>query len=259
SHCLRRPWRWASILSRSSQRQRMPLRACWSLRPMLTLSSRGGRRREELARHPVADTRLDRAHRVLDYPECVAGCGAECPHVVLCPRAAAPAGSRSSAFADSRARPAFSLRAGAFGLPRGETGPDAADGAEARHLRLSAEARPQFRDHAACEPDHADAWHALGRRFGRPQDFVRSCDRLLGSRPDATRDRRRLRAQDSGGVPMTAPLFLQWSLNVALVVLSLSFLLTVARVVIGPTLPDRVLALDMLVAVAIGFIAVLGI
>ena len=31
------------------------------------------------------------------------------------------------------------------------------------------------------------------------------------------------------------------------------------RVVIGPTLPDRVLALDMLVAVAIGFIAVLGI
>jgi multicomponent Na+:H+ antiporter subunit F len=58
---------------------------------------------------------------------------------------------------------------------------------------------------------------------------------------------------------MTAELFLQWSLNVALGVLSLSFLLTVARVVIGPTLPDRVLALDMLVAVAIGFIAVLGI
>jgi multicomponent Na+:H+ antiporter subunit F len=58
---------------------------------------------------------------------------------------------------------------------------------------------------------------------------------------------------------MTAALFLQWSLNVSLGVLSLSFLLTVARVVIGPTLPDRVLALDMLVAVAIGFIAVLGI
>ena len=29
--------------------------------------------------------------------------------------------------------------------------------------------------------------------------------------------------------------------------------------IIGPTLPDRVLALDMLVAIAIGFIAVLGI
>ena len=36
-------------------------------------------------------------------------------------------------------------------------------------------------------------------------------------------------------------------------------LLTVARVILGPTLPDRVLALDMLVAIAIGFIAVLGI
>ena len=31
------------------------------------------------------------------------------------------------------------------------------------------------------------------------------------------------------------------------------------RVIIGPTLPDRVVALDMLVAIAIGFIAVLGI
>jgi multicomponent Na+:H+ antiporter subunit F len=58
---------------------------------------------------------------------------------------------------------------------------------------------------------------------------------------------------------MTAELFLDWALNVALGVLSLSLLLAVARVVIGPTLPDRVLALDMLVAVAIGFIAVLGI
>jgi len=58
---------------------------------------------------------------------------------------------------------------------------------------------------------------------------------------------------------MTVELFLDWALNVALGVLSLSLLLAVARVVIGPTLPDRVLALDMLVAVAIGFIAVLGI
>ena len=58
---------------------------------------------------------------------------------------------------------------------------------------------------------------------------------------------------------MTVALLLDWAVNVALGVLSLSLLLTVARVVIGPTLPDRVLALDMLVAVAIGFIAVLGI
>jgi multicomponent Na+:H+ antiporter subunit F len=47
--------------------------------------------------------------------------------------------------------------------------------------------------------------------------------------------------------------------NVALGFLSLSFLLTVYRVVKGPTLPDRVIGLDMLVAGAIGFIAVLGI
>ncbi|MFS8111543.1 cation:proton antiporter [Rhizobium jaguaris] len=46
---------------------------------------------------------------------------------------------------------------------------------------------------------------------------------------------------------------------VSLAILSLAFLLTVFRVVIGPTLPDRVLALDMLVAVAIGFIAVIAI
>ncbi len=54
-------------------------------------------------------------------------------------------------------------------------------------------------------------------------------------------------------------IFLGWAISVALVLLSLAFLLTVARVIIGPTLPDRILALDMLVAAAIGFIAVIGI
>jgi multicomponent Na+:H+ antiporter subunit F len=53
--------------------------------------------------------------------------------------------------------------------------------------------------------------------------------------------------------------FLQFSVYIAFAVLSLSFLLTVLRVLLGPTLPDRVLALDMLVAVGIGFIAVAGI
>jgi multicomponent Na+:H+ antiporter subunit F len=56
----------------------------------------------------------------------------------------------------------------------------------------------------------------------------------------------------------TASAFLDWSLTLSLVILSVSMLLAVARVVRGPTLPDRVLALDMLVAIAIGFIAVLG-
>ena len=52
---------------------------------------------------------------------------------------------------------------------------------------------------------------------------------------------------------------LDWSVAISLGLLSLSLLATVVRVVIGPTLPDRVLALDMLVVVAIGFITVLGI
>jgi multicomponent Na+:H+ antiporter subunit F len=58
---------------------------------------------------------------------------------------------------------------------------------------------------------------------------------------------------------MTGEVFLHYCVTAALVLLSVSFLLTVYRVVKGPTLPDRVLALDMLVVVAIGFIAVIGI
>jgi multicomponent Na+:H+ antiporter subunit F len=58
-------------------------------------------------------------------------------------------------------------------------------------------------------------------------------------------------------VPQTA--ILQFAILVALLVLSLAFVLVTYRVVKGPTVPDRVLALDMLVAVAIGFIAVIGI
>ena len=58
---------------------------------------------------------------------------------------------------------------------------------------------------------------------------------------------------------MTGEAFVQGCVLVAFVMLSASFLLTVLRVLRGPTLPDRVLALDMLVSVAIGFIAVTGI
>ena len=46
--------------------------------------------------------------------------------------------------------------------------------------------------------------------------------------------------------------------NFAIVVLSISLFLTVWRALTGPTLPDRVVALDMLVAVAIGFIAIVA-
>ena len=58
---------------------------------------------------------------------------------------------------------------------------------------------------------------------------------------------------------MTGEAFLEMSVLVAFALLSFSLLLTVLRVLKGPTLPDRVLALDMLVAVSIGFIAVTGI
>ncbi|WP_319771992.1 cation:proton antiporter [Breoghania sp.] len=56
-----------------------------------------------------------------------------------------------------------------------------------------------------------------------------------------------------------AEFFLEICVDIALAVLSLSFLLTVYRIVTGPTLPDRFVALDMLVTVGIGFIAVIGV
>ncbi|WP_309084106.1 cation:proton antiporter [Chelativorans sp.] len=58
---------------------------------------------------------------------------------------------------------------------------------------------------------------------------------------------------------MTGEGFLAFAELAALGILSLSFLLTVVRVLRGPALPDRVVGLDMLVAIAIGFIAVIGI
>lgn len=47
--------------------------------------------------------------------------------------------------------------------------------------------------------------------------------------------------------------------SVALVILAATFLLAGWRVVAGPTLPDRILALDTLSGTAIGFIAVIAV
>ncbi|WP_428843117.1 cation:proton antiporter [Sinorhizobium terangae] len=58
---------------------------------------------------------------------------------------------------------------------------------------------------------------------------------------------------------MMAQTVLSAAIGFALVLLSAALLLTVLRIVRGPTLPDRVLGLDMLVAIAIGFIAVIAI
>lgn len=53
--------------------------------------------------------------------------------------------------------------------------------------------------------------------------------------------------------------FLSICVHIALGVLTISFILIVIRTVRGPTLPDRVVALDMLVAVGIGFLAAFGV
>lgn len=53
--------------------------------------------------------------------------------------------------------------------------------------------------------------------------------------------------------------FLAVCTRIALAILSVSFVLICIRTIKGPTLPDRVVALDMLVAVGIGFLAAFGI
>ena len=47
--------------------------------------------------------------------------------------------------------------------------------------------------------------------------------------------------------------------DIALAVLGFALLLTAWRIIAGPTLPDRVVGLDMLTGIAIGFIAVIAI
>ncbi len=58
---------------------------------------------------------------------------------------------------------------------------------------------------------------------------------------------------------MTAESITQFAVHAGLVVLGISFLLTVWRGIKGPTLPDRVIALDMLVGIVMGFIALIAI
>jgi multicomponent Na+:H+ antiporter subunit F len=56
-----------------------------------------------------------------------------------------------------------------------------------------------------------------------------------------------------------ADTILSFATWMALAISAVAFLLTVWRVVKGPTLPDRVVALDMLVGIVIGFIALIAI
>ncbi len=58
---------------------------------------------------------------------------------------------------------------------------------------------------------------------------------------------------------MSGSEFLQWAATISLGLLTFAFLLTIIRILRGPTLPDRVLALDMLVSIGIAYIAVVAI
>ena len=52
---------------------------------------------------------------------------------------------------------------------------------------------------------------------------------------------------------------LAWASLIALCLLSMALLLSVIRIVIGPTLADRVLALDLLTIEALGFVGALAV
>ena len=49
------------------------------------------------------------------------------------------------------------------------------------------------------------------------------------------------------------------AIHIALAILMLALVMTAIRVIIGPTLADRVLALDQLISIVIGFIAVIAV
>lgn len=52
---------------------------------------------------------------------------------------------------------------------------------------------------------------------------------------------------------------LAWATLVALIMLGLALLISVVRIIIGPTLADRVLALDLMTVIAMAFIGAIAI
>lgn len=57
---------------------------------------------------------------------------------------------------------------------------------------------------------------------------------------------------------MSAAGFLEFAIDLGILLLAFAFALVIVRIARGPTLPDRVLGLDLLVTLGIGFIAVIG-
>lgn len=58
---------------------------------------------------------------------------------------------------------------------------------------------------------------------------------------------------------MSPAQFVDLASLVSLIMLALALLLSVVRIIIGPTLSDRVLALDLLTVVAMGFIGAIAV
>jgi multicomponent Na+:H+ antiporter subunit F len=58
---------------------------------------------------------------------------------------------------------------------------------------------------------------------------------------------------------MSAPVFLEWVSMIALILLGVSMLLSLVRIVRGPTIADRVLALDLLTVLAMGFVGAIAV
>lgn len=56
---------------------------------------------------------------------------------------------------------------------------------------------------------------------------------------------------------MTAEGFMDWASLAALALFGIAMLLALVRLIRGPGLPDRVLALDLLTVLALGFVAAL--
>jgi multicomponent Na+:H+ antiporter subunit F len=58
---------------------------------------------------------------------------------------------------------------------------------------------------------------------------------------------------------MSPDQLVSFSASIALVMLGLAMLISIVRVIIGPTLSDRILALDVLTVTAMGFVAAIAI
>lgn len=58
---------------------------------------------------------------------------------------------------------------------------------------------------------------------------------------------------------MSAEVFIDWATLISLVLLGLALLVSLVRIVLGPTLSDRILALDLLTVVAMGFVGAIAV